>query len=151
MVNGFRIYKNLDLVGALPPDPIEKEEVAPSSVDDMLNLIYALDPITGLPSGAINQYLSDKTNEQVRQFIEKNLLIEHDNGSHDYPSDIREEILKLDSSFIAETSRNRFESVEDYEARVQDYFDKIEADKEFQKKCAMIRKKFGSKKDESES
>lgn len=141
-MNGFRIYMNLDLVNPLPADLIEREDVAPSSVDEMMNLIYSLDPVTNLPSGALGQYLSDKTNEQVRQFIEKNILVEHDNGLHDYPSDIREQMLKLDSNFIAETSRNRYESVEDYEARVKSYFDKIESDKEYQKRVEMLKKHY---------
>lgn len=141
-MNGFRIYMNLDKVKPLLADPIVREEVAPSSADEMLNLIYSVDPLTNLPAGALGQYLSDKTNEQVRQFIEKNILVEHDNGLHDYPSDIREQMLKLDSNFIAETSRNRYESVEDYEARVKSYFDKIESDKEYQKRVEMLKKHY---------
>lgn len=140
---GFRIYMNLDKVKSLPAQDVEVKDVAPTSVDDMLNLIYALDPLTGLPGGAISMYLSDKTNQQVREFIEKNILVEHDNGEHDYPASIREDILKLDSEFIAKTSRNRYESREDYEARVEQYFNEIEKQKDYDKKLALIQKKYG--------
>lgn len=150
LVNGFRIYLNLGKVKYLPCSVPEVKEVAPTSVDDMLNLIYAIDPVTHLPGGALSMYLSDKTNQQVREFIEKNILVEHDNGEHDYPSSIREDILKLDSEFIAKTSRNRYESREDYEARVEQYFNDIEKQKDYNKKLAWIQKKYG-KKDEVRS
>ena len=149
-MNGFRIYMNLDKVKSLPAQDVEVKDVAPTSVDDMLNLIYALDPLTGLPGGAISMYLSDKTNQQVRDFIEKNILVDHDNGEHDFPASIREDILKLDSEFIAKTSRNRYESREDYEARVEHYFNEIEKQKDYDKKLALIQKKYG-KKDEVRS
>ena len=42
-----------------------------SADDDILDLIYSVDPLTNLPSGSIEQYLSDKTNSQVRDYIEK--------------------------------------------------------------------------------
>ena len=149
-MNGFRIYMNLDKVKSLPAQDVEVKDVAPTSVDDMLNLIYALDPLTGLPGGAISMYLSDKTNQQVRDFIEKNISVEHENGEHDYPASIREDILKLDSEFIAKTCRNRYESREDYEARVEHYFNEIEKQKDYDKKLALIQKKYG-KKDEVRS
>lgn len=141
-MNGFRQYINVSSTRYLPVDVPVVESIAPSKVDSMLDLIYAVDPITGFPSGAISQYLSDKTNDQVRKFIEDNILYEIDNGSHDYPANLRDEVLKLDSEFIAKTSRNRYESLEAYEDRVKSYFDDLEHDKEYHKRLSILKKKY---------
>lgn len=129
------------LVYCDPPERKEKQKVRSSS-EDMLDLIYCLDPVTNLPSGALSQYLSDKTNAQVRDFIERNLMVEHGDSPYStYPANLREEVLKLDSEFIAKTSRDRFESKDHYEARVQRYFDELEKDKQFQKNLSDVRKR----------
>lgn len=118
-----------------------KVECNRSSKDDMLDLIYCIDPVTGFPSGAISQYLSDKTNDQVRQFIERNLLQEHNDGDS-FPATLREDILKLDGEFISKTCRRRFEDKESYESRLQSYFNEIESDKNKQKEIAKLRKRY---------
>lgn len=144
-MNGFRQYINVGCTNYMPTEPLVVESSAPTKVDSMLDLIYAVDPVTGFPSGAISQYLSDKTNDQVRKFIEDNILHAIDNGSHDYPANLRDEVLKLDSEFIAKTSRNRYESLEDYEARVKSYFDDLEQDKEYRKRLSILKKKYSKK------
>lgn len=108
-----------------------------SADDDILDLIYSVDPVTNLPSGSIEQYLSDKTNSQVRDYIEK--VIFKEIPRDEYPDGLRDEILKLDSDFIAKTSRNRFEPLDEYEKRVESYFNEIENSKEFEKKVAKLR------------
>ena len=49
--------------------------------------IFAIDPITKLPSGDITVYMSNETSPQVKDFIKNNLLLDctssSDNVSHD--------------------------------------------------------------------
>lgn len=142
---GYYINRGLRDVKFMLPTPPELKEKAKSETDKLLDLIYCLDERTGLPCGAISQYLSDKTNEQVRSFIEQKLLYDIPSDDHAYPASLRDDMLKLDSEFIAKTSRNRFESRDDYERRVQSYFEEIENDKQKQKTIQMLRKKYAKK------
>ncbi len=56
--------------------------VIPEVLDDdnpekqILGLIFAPDPLTGMPSSDISIYLSDKTNPQVRDYIQRFLMSE---------------------------------------------------------------------------
>lgn len=136
---GFYRYGSLSGVTFMEPEVCEDKEVRRSSTSDMLDLIYCIDERTGLPSGSIEQYLSDKTNDQVRSFIEKNILVDLPDSVTSVPQNLRESLLELDSDFIAKTSRNRFESRDDYERRVQTYFEDIEKDKTYKKSIGKIR------------
>lgn len=140
---GFRIYSGYrpeDYMPASYPDGKKKTDVRGKD-DDMLDIIFCRDPLTNLPAGSLSMYLSDKTNEQVRKWIEDNLLRENPESVMSVPSNLRDELLKLDSDFIAKVSRNRFEDKESYEKRVQSYFDEIEQDKAYQKKVKELRAK----------
>lgn len=144
--NGFQRYDSLVDVKFMPSQEIVKSDVIVRTADDsLLDLIYCVDPLTNLPSGALNAYLSDKTSEQVRSFIERKIFKELPGET--LPSNIREEVLKLDGDFIAKTSRNRFEDLESYESRVKSYFDEIENDKNFKKNLEEFKKRFEIKDD----
>lgn len=144
---GYNIFKGLSGIAYMPVEHPVLVDKSRSADDDILDLIYSVDPLTYLPSGSIEQYLSDKTNSQVRDYIEK--VIFKDIPRDEYPDGLRDEILKLDSDFIAKTSRNRFEPLDEYENRVESYFNEIENSKEFEKKVAKLRETLIGKKDDS--
>lgn len=116
--------------------PTEKEVLSKS--DDLLDLIFCADPVTGFPSGSISQYLSDKTSDEVRDFIEKKILVDlpSQSDTSDYPEQIRSAIRELDPEFQLNCMRKRFESLDEYESRVKGYFDKIQSDKDSQKRLS---------------
>ena len=140
---GFRQYRNLENIRFVntPPVKIDVSDVRKKH-DDLLDIIFAVDPITNMPSGSIEQYLSDKTSDDVRTFIERNLLIDLPDTSSSVPSSLRDDLLKLDGEFIAKVSRNSYEDRESYEQRVSSYFKEIEDSKEYQKRIAALRKKY---------
>lgn len=144
---GYNIFKGLEGVQYMSTEHPVLVDKSRSADDDILDLIYSVDPLTNLPSGTIEQYLSDKTNSQVRDYIEK--VIFKEIPRDEYPDGLRDEILKLDSDFIVKTSRNRFESLDDYEKRVESYFNEIENSKEFEKKVAKLRETLIGQKDVS--
>lgn len=144
---GYNIFKGLDGIEFMPTEHPVLVDKSRTADDDILDLIYSLDPLTNLPSGSIEQYLSGKTNSQVRDYIEK--VIFKEIPRDEYPDGVRDEILKLDSDFIAKTSRNRFEPLDEYEKRVESYFNEIENSKEFEKKVAKLRETLIGKKDVS--
>lgn len=45
-----------------------------SEVDQVTEVIYAPNPVTGLPDGDVSLYLNDKTAPEVKMFIEQKLL-----------------------------------------------------------------------------
>lgn len=139
---GFQQYKGIENISFFDSVPIEEKEVRRSSNADMLDLIYTTDVVTGFPTGALEQYLSDKTNDSVRQFIERNLLCDNPDNTLSVPSTLREDLLNLDSDFIVKTSRNKFESNEDYQERLQTYFNEIEQDKKLQSELKKLRAKY---------
>ena len=140
---GFRQYRNLDSIKYVntPPVKIDVSDVRKKH-DDLLDIIFSVDPVTNMPSGSIEQYLSDKTSDEVRTFIERNLLCDLPDVSASVPNSLRDDLLKLDGEFIAKVSRNSFEDRESYEQRVQKYFQEIEHDKEYNKRLAELRKKY---------
>lgn len=142
-MNGYRQYRCLANIKYVIPPPlkIDVSDVRKKH-DDLLDIIFAVDPLTNMPSGCIEQYLSDKTSDEVRTFIERNLLVDLPDTSASVPSSLREDLLKLDGDFIAKVSRNSFEDREAYEKRVSSYFKEIEDSKEYQKRIADLRKKY---------
>lgn len=142
----FRGLKDLNYSSSIPPvieSPVQSEQ------ERLLDLIYTADPDTGFPSGAIEQYLSDKTSDQVRSFIERTILKEIPSGSSAIPLSLHDEVLKLDPEFIAKTARHRFESLDAYESRVESYFNEIEESKRKDIYVKELRKRFQNDKTES--
>lgn len=131
---GFKQYGALNHIKFLKHKETKYESVdTRDKKDDILDIIFAIDPVTNLPAGSIEQYLSDKTRDEVRLFIEQNLLYDLPDTSMCVPDTLREDLLNLDSEFIAKVSRNRYEDKESYESRVQSYFQELEHSKEKQK------------------
>lgn len=142
----FRGLRNLSFSSPTPPvieTPVQTEE------SKLLDMIYTADPDTGLPSGAIEQFLSDKTSDQVRSFIERTILKEIPQGSSAIPVSLHDEVLKLDPDFIAKTARHRFEPLDAYESRVESYFNEIEESKRKDNYVKELRKRFQNVKTES--
>ncbi len=140
---GFRQYRNLENIKYVNTSPV-KIEVSDvrKKYDDLLDIIFSVDPVTNMPNGSIDMYLSDKTSDEVRTFIERNLLCDLPDTSSSVPASLRDDLLKLDGEFIAKVSRNSFEDKESYEQRVQKYFQEIEDDKQYKKRIEDLRKKY---------
>lgn len=105
----------------------------------LLNYIYSVNPVTGLPQGDLAVYLGDKANPQIRAFIEMNLLQETENSKSCFrlPDEVinkfREHISDDD---IAAFSRNHGETKEEYADRMKLYMLQ-----EKQKRASAIREK----------
>lgn len=88
-----------------------------SPADVIMDKIFCKDA-NGWPQPSLAVYLGEKTPADIKQFIEQNILV-LDGESHPIQDEnVVAEFRKLESGFIAEASRNRFESIEDYEARL---------------------------------
>lgn len=110
-----------------------------SKDDDILDMIFCIDPITRFPCTSIAAYLSDKTADEVRTYIERNLL--KDIPADQYPTNIREALNDIDTDFMVKVSRNQFETDEEYEDRVSGYLQELERDQEVKDKIAAFNEK----------
>lgn len=145
--HGFSHLRGLDSVEFMPYPKVDVSvpEVKSAS-EDILDQIYSIDPIQNVPCGTIYQYLSDKTSVEIRDFIEKHILVDLPSNGVDVPDHMRQALYDLDSEFIAQTSRNRFETNEDYEARVHGYLQdmqkKLKDDSERKSWLDKVRKRY---------
>lgn len=97
-------------------EPVEfvEEEFYPSpesQFDIILNEIFSVDPVSGLPKGDIAYYLTDNGNPQVREWIKNNLLQPRSILTGADPS-------KVSDDLIAEFSRGADETNEAYAMRL---------------------------------
>lgn len=147
-MNGYFRYKDLDGVSyhSLPPVSHPASSVR-DKYDDMLDIIFGKD-INGWPSGSFSQYLSEKTSSEVRQFIQDYIMTGGRSGQLDLDSSALDAIRDLPTDFIAQTSRNRYESIEQYETRISEYVNQLRAEEGFQKRLEEFQSKLneGNKK-----
>lgn len=87
-------------------------EILKSPSDSLLCIIYAPDSRTGLPTGDLNYYVSDRANDDVKQFILSNLMNDVSSAKNiANPSGLSDDAL-------LELSRGSSETVEEYAIRM---------------------------------
>lgn len=81
------------------------------AASQLLDVIYAPDPFTGLPQSDIAVYLSDKVDPAIREFVASQLMTPNPNpqGVDDVNSDLLFDLIRQDD-----------ESVSDYAVRVNE-------------------------------
>lgn len=87
----------------------------------LLSQIYGVDPNSGVPTGDLAIYLGDNANPTVKQYIEQNLLKEHQLPS---ATSMPEEVLnkfrtEMKDDDVAFFSRNHNESREEFADRIK--------------------------------
>ena len=118
----FACYKNLDLSEEgrnFPVDP--KPEKVNSTLQEVLDEIFSVDPNTGFPKGDIQYYMSSDGNPQVKQWIENNLLQPRVSSGSSTPEGVTDDM-------IVEMSRIKGESVSDYQHRLISIYDSAKAE-----------------------
>ena len=101
-------------------DPDYKKD--DSELQAILDEIFAVDPVSGFPRGDIAYYLSKDGNPQVKQWIEAHLLQPRMTGN--------QTLKDVSDDLIVEMSRQRDESVEDYQSRLMSIYDAAKSDYE---------------------
>lgn len=101
-------------------DPDYKKD--DSELQAILDEIFAVDPVSGFPRGDIAYYLSKDGNPQVKQWIEAHLLQPRMTGN--------QTLKDVSDDLIVEMSRQRDESVEDYQSRLMSIYDAVKSDYE---------------------
>ena len=113
-VKKFAAYANLDEVPTnFPQDP--EFELDETALKQVLEEIFAVDPVTGFPRGDIQYYLSSSGNPQVKQWLENNILKPRMSANSTMQG--------LSDDLIAEMSQRKDESLDDYTVRVRGIYD----------------------------
>lgn len=99
------------LVGSPCVVDVQKVESKNDSENQLLDVIYAPDPFTGLPQSDIAVYLSDKVDPAIREFVASQLMSPNPNpqGVDDANSDILFDLVRQDG-----------ESISDYAVRIRE-------------------------------
>lgn len=107
----FAVYQGIQEqeTNGSAPDPEYKP--SESNLDDIIREIFSVDPVSGLPKGDIQYYLSKDGNPDVKRWIENNLLTPRVVSGQSTPEGVTDDM-------IVEMSRQSGESVEDYSSRL---------------------------------
>ena len=115
----------------------------------LLDLIFGINPATGLPEGDLSVYLGDKANPEIRNFIESQLLKERSDvhGLSGLSTEVTNKFRDLSDDDVAFFSRNHGESRQEYADRLRLYFAEERERRARSKKQAKIDKLLNGEKD----
>lgn len=148
-MNRSKVYaRRFDVLGIERIDFEKKPCVeTPDKNKQLLDLIFASDS-DGVISGDIFAYMSEKTNPQIRQFIQENLLYEHSSERGLQMSTEQSNArMSMSDDDIAIYSRDDGESVEEYANRLHSMFSEQRRQAYFKRRYEALKNKFESKTD----
>lgn len=120
--NGFSRYNGVsDIVYIEVPGP-ESKSVVKSPDDVILDSIFSLNKF-GWPDSSITKLLSPKTADDIRKYIQDHILVAKEANHLISDEKVISAFKDLDAEFIAAASRNRYESIEQYESRISQYIE----------------------------
>lgn len=115
----FAVFQGIEQHESNGSEPDPEYKPSESNLDDIIREIFSVDPVSGLPKGDIQYYLSKDGNPDVKRWIENNLLTPRVVSGQSTPEGVTDDM-------IAEMSRQRGESVEDYSSRLQSIYDECQ-------------------------
>ena len=123
--------------------PKQKSDVSKKD-SQLLDYIYSINPVNGLPQGDLAVYLGDKANPKIKEFIQLNLL--HENVDSKSGVSIPQDVLNkfrevITDDDIAAFTRNHGESKEEYADRMKLYMLQ-EKTRRSEERVAKARKEF---------
>lgn len=101
-------------------EPIPKYEFNDSDLDTVLNEVFSVDPVSGLPKGDIQYWLSKDGNPMVKDWLTNNLLVPRAMMTGTSIEGVTDEL-------IAEMSHSPGESLADYQSRLKSIYDDARA------------------------
>lgn len=118
----FAVYQGLtNLDNVTNRDDVSKIDDVSYPLKNVIEEIFSVDPVSGLPKGDIQYYLSKDGNPEVKAWLESNLL-QPRRQSSSVPEGVTDEL-------IAEFARQPNESRADYAERLVNL--RIEAEKNY--------------------
>lgn len=141
---GFNRYRNLLDSNIVDGDPIvEKTSEVKSPEEVIIDQIFSCDE-NGWPRSSWEVFLSKKTSDDIRKYIQDNLMTLQ-SGQHAISDEkVVAAYRDLDSEFLAELSRNRYESVDQYEQRISEKIQQLRLSEETKKNFEAFKKKYAT-------
>ena len=96
-----------------------KVENLPVKGQELFDMIFSVNPLTGLPQGDLALFMNENTSPEVRQYITQNLM--SDNSAGIVPSVSAKDSDSISDDMIVELSRRDGESLGSYRDRMIDY------------------------------
>lgn len=125
----------------LPSLVIDKPVDVKDTDSALFDAIYSTDPVSGLPNGDIAVFLSEKTNPQVRLFIEQKLMSPRsENPGLSLEQEIINKFGAMSDDDISYFSRNHGESPEEFQDRIRLFMENQKKEISEKKKSAKLRK-----------
>ena len=119
----FECYKDLDLSEEGRNVPVDPEPVPDTSeLKHVLDEIFSVNPVTGLPKGDLQYYLSADGNPLVKQWLETHLLKPRQSSG--------KSLQGVTDDMVVEFGRMPGESLQDYQLRLTSLYDSAKADYE---------------------
>lgn len=122
----IQFLQRINVLPSFPAKDIkdEKQEDARPPYEELLDIIYSIDPRTGMPKGDLAVFLNGDANPEIRDFIQKNLMMEMPTfeGQGLVMNDaLRNSFTKnITDDDIAEFSRNANETSDEYAKRISE-------------------------------
>lgn len=102
----------------------EKQEDSRPPYEELLDMIYSIDSRTGMPKGDLAVFMNGDANPEIRDFIQKNLMMEMSTGDGQglvMNDALRNSFTKnITDDDIAEFSRNANETSDEYAKRISE-------------------------------
>lgn len=96
-----------------------KVEKLPVKGQELFDMIFSVNPLTGLPQGDLALFMNENTSPEVRQYISQNLMSDNSQGLA--PSVSAPDRESIPDDVIVELSRHDGESLTSYRDRMIDY------------------------------
>ena len=118
----FACYQGVD-TSKCDNEPYVEGPLDDSQLKKVLDEIFSVDPVSGLPRGDIQYWMSSEGNPQIKQWLENNLLkpCAKQSGTS---------IEGVTDDMIVEMSRKANESANDYAARLASLYESAKAEYE---------------------
>lgn len=122
----IQFLQRINVVPSFPVKDIkdEKQEDVRPPYEELLDMIYSIDPRSGMPKGDLAVFMNGDANPEIRDFIQKNLMMEMptSEGQGLVMNDVlRNSFTKnITDDDIAEFSRNANETSDEYAKRISE-------------------------------
>lgn len=149
----IRFLQRVNIVPQFPCEPEfpQKEVCKRDKFEDLLDIIYSIDPRTGTPRGDLAMFTSADANPEIRAFIQSNLMMEmpsSDGTGLKMPDAVKNSFNRnISDDDIALLSRNQDESVDEYAERLKTHVHDMKLNYQRERETRRLQKKLSDKKD----
>lgn len=108
IMDNIRKFIGFERLSEYKPNPIVSSPQPVKKQDELLSVIYAPDPRTGLPSSDVAMLMKNKDNPEVQRYIQQRIQIHHESvAGAQSPDDAIQAIRKYREDVVSYANRLR--------------------------------------------